>query len=77
MSDLIADPLLRETENFRLWAERRGYRIECKGHHAPKRSRLLGEQDREYLSGLRADATFDAACVWDYGVGVYAQAAGV
>lgn len=61
---------LRETANFTLLRNRKGFVLRIKhANHFPRQVSVF-QRDVDYLQGLKQDASFDGAAVWDYGVGV-------
>ena len=61
--------VMRRTARGRRTGERR-YLVQCTANHALPRSRRVSAQDVTYL--LSCGQSFDAACVIDYGVGIWA-----
>ena len=61
--------VMRRTARGRRNGERR-YLVQCTANHAIPRSRRISAQDAAYLQ--TCGHSFDAACVMDFGVGIYA-----
>ena len=61
--------VMRRTARGRRTGERR-YLVQCTANHAIPRSRRVSAQDAAYLQ--TCGHSFDAACVMDFGVGIYA-----
>ena len=61
--------VMRRTARGRRTGERR-YLVQCTADHASPRGRRVSAQDVTYL--LSCGQSFDAACVMDYGVGIWA-----
>ena len=61
-------PALNERVSRHQCTARRAHHFQ--GRRVEPQSRVLKARDWEYLRAL-CDATFDCACVWDYGIGVF------
>ena len=61
--------VMRRTARGRRAGERR-YLVQCTADHALPRGRRVSAQDATYLQSC--GPSFDAACVMDYGVGIWA-----
>jgi hypothetical protein len=61
--------VMRRTARGRRSGERR-YLVQCTADHASPRGRRVSAQDVTYL--LSCGQSFDAACVMDYGLGIWA-----
>ena len=61
--------VMRRTARGRRTGERR-HLVQCTANHAMPRSRRISAQDAAYLQ--TCGHSFDAACVMDYGVGIWA-----
>ena len=61
--------VMRRTARGRRTGERR-YLVQCTADHASPRGRRVSAQDVTYL--LSCGQSFDAACVIEYGVGIWA-----
>jgi len=61
--------VMRRTARGRRTGERR-YLVQCTANHATPRGRRVSAQDADYLQ--TCGQSFDAACVMDFGVGVFA-----
>lgn len=64
--------ILKESSNFRLAENRGAIVLEVKTAKAYPKRRKMSRADAEYLKGLKEDS-FDAAAVWDFGVGAFAS----
>ena len=73
--------ILRETENFALTIneDRKGrwsWWVKYKRRDGVPKAKRVREKDANYLRfECNRDDTFDAACVWDFGVGVFLRGA--
>ena len=67
--------ILKQTDKFALfetgYQSHRQYRIRCKVRKSSPKGRRISERDKKYLLGC--GDSFDAACVVDFGVGVFQQ----
>jgi hypothetical protein len=65
--------ILRETTAFKIERSIKGVRVTTKEKGATPKSRILPLRDwDQYLKDL-PDNSFNAACVFDFGVGVFRQ----
>jgi hypothetical protein len=64
--------VLRQTKGFVATVSPRGVRITAKERSVQPQSRVVRRDEDwdRYLAGL-SDASFDGACVVDYGIGVF------
>ena len=61
---------IRETEGFQVTSDRRGGYTIRTASGKPKTVKI-SRADASYLTSLKDDS-FDMACVWDFGCGVFA-----
>lgn len=67
---LPLNEVLRETDNFQLYRTPKGVHI-IRTTKGKAHSARITVKDVNYLQDLRNDRTFDAACVFDFGCGVF------
>ncbi len=61
---------LRETNSFKLVKDGNSYQVEAKPSNVtPRKLRIREDTARELLT--YSNESFDGACVWDLGVGVF------
>jgi hypothetical protein len=61
--------ILKQSANFTLYAAGKHFRIRCRLPFHKPHGRRISAYDANYLQHL--DKSFDAACVMDFGVGVF------